>query len=73
MALRLSTADPESILRRFTRTAWQQSFYKSIIELGKVYRTIFVCDYLRLIALRRKIHAGLNVIENWNSANGFIF
>jgi TnpA family transposase len=24
-------------------------------------------------ALRREIHDGLNVVENWNSANGFIF
>ena len=24
-------------------------------------------------ALRREIHAALNVIENWNSANSFIF
>jgi TnpA family transposase len=23
--------------------------------------------------LRREIHEGLNVVENWNSANGFIF
>ena len=23
--------------------------------------------------LRREIHEGLNVIENWNSANSFIF
>jgi len=23
--------------------------------------------------LRREIHEGLNVIENWNNANGFIF
>jgi TnpA family transposase len=23
--------------------------------------------------LRREIHDGLNVVENWNSANGFIF
>jgi TnpA family transposase len=24
-------------------------------------------------ALRREIHEGLNVVENWNGANGFIF
>jgi TnpA family transposase len=24
-------------------------------------------------AVRREIHNGLNVVESWNSANGFIF
>jgi TnpA family transposase len=72
-ALRLGTADAETILRRFTRAAWRQPLYQAIIELGKVYRTIFVCDYLRLEALRREIQEGLNVIENWNGANSFIF
>ena len=32
----------------------------------------FFCRYLRSAALRREINEGLNVVENWNSANDFI-
>jgi TnpA family transposase len=72
-ALRVGTADAESILRRFTRDAPQHSTYQALAELGKAVKTIFLCRYLHLEALRREIHDGLNVVENWNSANGFIF
>ncbi len=72
-ALRLGTADAESILRRFTRDAPQHPTYQALGELGKAVKTIFLCRYLHLEALRREIHDGLNVVENWNSANGFIF
>jgi TnpA family transposase len=72
-ALRLGTADAESILRRFTRDAPQHPTYQALAELGKAVKTIFLCRYLHLEALRREIHEGLNVVENWNSANGFIF
>jgi TnpA family transposase len=71
-ALRLGTADAESILRRFTKHNAQHPTYKALCELGKALKTTFLCDYLRLESLRREIHDGLQVIENWNSANDFI-
>lgn len=71
-ALRLGTADAEAILRRFTRQNVQHPTYRALCELGKALKTTFLCDYLRLEALRREIHEGLQVIETWNSANDFI-
>jgi TnpA family transposase len=72
-ALAERTADPEAILRRFTRSNVQHPTYKALAELGKAAKTLFLCRYLHSKALRREIHEGLNVVETWNSANGFIF
>jgi TnpA family transposase len=72
-AMAEQTADPETILRRFTRANLQHPTYKGLAELGKALKTIFLCRYLGDVGLRREIHEGLNVVESWNSANGFIF
>jgi TnpA family transposase len=72
-ALRLGTAEPEAILRRFTRADATHPTYLALAELGKAIKTIFLCRYLHDESLRREIHEGLNVVENWNSANDFIF
>jgi TnpA family transposase len=72
-ALRLGTADAEAILRRFTRANRQHPTYQALVELGKAVRTLFLCRFLRSEALRREIHDGLQVIENWNSATAFVF
>lgn len=72
-ALRLGTAETESILKRFTRDNRQHPTYQALQELGKATKTLFLCRYLESEALRQEIHEGLNVVENWNSANSFIF
>jgi len=72
-ALKQGIADPESILRRFTRNNIQHPTYKALAELGKAIKTIFLCDYIEHEEIRREINSGLNVVENWNGANGFIF
>lgn len=71
-ALRLGTAEAEAILRRFTRPGPQHPTYQALVELGRAVKTVFLADYLRLPALRREIHEGLQVVENWNSANGVL-
>src|SRR6516225_4757841 len=66
-------AETEAILRRFVRSNIQHPTYKAFAELGKAVKTVFLCRYLHSEELRRDINEGLNVIEQWNSANDFIF
>ncbi len=72
-ALRLGTAETEAILKRFTRSNLSHPTYRALAELGKVIKTIFLCKYLHSESLRREVNESLNVVENWNNANGFIF
>ena len=43
------------------------------MELGKAVKTIFLCRYLHSVELRQQINVGLNVVENWNGANDFVY
>ena len=71
-ALRLGTAEAEAILRRFTRPGPQHPTYQALVELGRAVKTSFLADYLRMVPLRREVHEGLQVVENWNSANAVL-
>jgi len=72
-ALKTGTADADALLRRFTRSNLQHPTYQGLHELGRVIKTIFLCEFLSDPRLRQEIQEALNVIEQWNSVNGFIF
>jgi TnpA family transposase len=72
VAIKTRTADAEAILRRFTKDNLKHPTYKAFVELGRAIKTIFLSRYLQSEELRREIHEGLNVVENWNSVNSFI-
>jgi TnpA family transposase len=72
VALKLGTATPEAILKRFNSYNVTHPTYKALAELGKVEKTIYLCEYLSSLELRHEVEAGLNVVERWNEANDFI-
>jgi TnpA family transposase len=72
VALKMGTATPEAILKRFNSYNVTHPTYKALAELGKVEKTIYLCEYLSSVELRHEVEAGLNVVERWNEANDFI-
>jgi len=72
LALRFGTTDAESILRRFSKSHLQHPTYLALVELGRAVKTIYLARYLRSVEQRQDIEEGLNVVENWHSANQFI-
>src|SRR5256712_3162351 len=72
VALKTGTATAEAILKRFNSYNVTHPTYKALAELGKIEKTLYLCEYLSSIDLRREINEGLNVVERWNAANDFL-
>ena len=73
VAMRYGYASAEAILRRYSSYNTTHPTYKALVELGKAEKTIFLCNYLPYLEPKQETQAGLNVIENWNGTNDFIF
>ena len=66
-ALKLGTAEAQQLLRRFTRGGPRHPAHQALDELGRVGRTIYLCNLLSSEAVRRDVHEARQVVETWNS------
>jgi TnpA family transposase len=64
-AVRLGTAETESILRRFVRSNIQHPTYKAFSELGRAIKTIFLCQYLHSEAKHCKTPCEEGAVHIW--------
>lgn len=72
-ALKLGIVEPSVLIKRFSNNNYTHPVYKALLEIGKVNKTIFLCNYLNSEELRVEINAGLNVVERLNYMMDFIF
>lgn len=72
-ALRMGISQADTLIRKFSKSNYGHPTFKAFMELGRAVRTCFLCRYLTSLELRQQIHASLNVVENWHSANLFIY
>jgi TnpA family transposase len=73
VAMKYGDATADAILKRYSSINSKHPTYKALLELGKVEKTIFLCNYLPSPEIKGEVQAGLNVVENWNGGNDFIF
>lgn len=73
IALKKGIMDPDVFVKRFSQDNYQHPVYRTIVEIGKVEKTNFLCRYLMSEELRIEVHEAQNVVERLNSIMGFIF
>ena len=73
VALKLGIVEPDVLVKRFSNNNYDHPVYRTLIEIGKANKSIFLCKYLNLEDLRIEINEGLNVVERLNYIMDFIF
>lgn len=73
VALKIGMVAADVFVKRFSRDDYKHPVYKALCEIGKVSKTIFLCNYLENENLRIEINASLNVVERLNSVMNFFF
>lgn len=73
VALKLGLIEPDMFIKRFSHDNYQHPVYKTLVEFGRVAKSIFLCRYLSDEDLRIEIHESQNIVERLNSIMSFIF
>ena len=66
VALKRGIVTPEVLIKRFSQSNYNHPVYKTLVEIGKANKTIFLCRYLASEELRIEVNEGLNVVERLN-------
>ena len=72
-SIKAGTVAPSAILRRLAAYPRQNALAKSLKEIGRLERTLFMLDWISDPALRRRTNAGLNKGEARNTLARAIF
>lgn len=73
VALKSGIVTPEVLIKRFSQSNYNHPVYKTLVEIGKANKTIFLCEYLASEELRIEVNEGLNVVERLNCVMDFLF
>ena len=72
-SIKAGTVAPSAILRRLAAYPRQNALAKSLKEIGRLERTLFMLDWISDPALRRRTNAGLNKGEARNALARAVF
>ena len=72
-SIKAGTVAPSGILRRLAAYPRQNALAKSLKEIGRLERTLFMLDWISDPALRRRTNAGLNKGESRNALARAVF